>query len=637
MSSAYTIALKEGLKPSEVLTVSQWSDKYRILGSKAAAEPGRWRTSRTPYLKEIMDCLSEHSPVEEVAVMKGAQVGFSECGVNWLGYIMHHAPGPTMMVQPTVDMAKRASKQRLAPLIEDCPELKAIVSDSKSRESSNTILMKEFLGGILVLAGANSSAGLRSMPVKYLFLDEVDAYPVDLDGEGSAIELAKARTRTFSRRKILLGSTPTLSGASAIESAFEESDKRYYHVPCPYCQAKQRIEWKNIKWDKKDYSTTRLYCVKCGEGIQEFHKTKMLENGQWIASNPITKKRGYHISSLYSPVGWYSWAEAAEQWDKSKDNPTKLKTFMNTVLGETWVEKGEVPDWKRLYNRRENYTIGTIPMRAMFITMGVDVQGDRLEATIMAYGKNKESWVIDHRVLMGDTSNITTAGPWGKLTELISEEFEHEGGAKLPIRMTAVDSGYKTSIVYEYTRKFHARKVIATKGQDSLAMIVAAPKAVDVKINGKRYARGAKLWNIGSSFMKTELYGWLKQDEPTDNEIKAFGFPPGYMHFPMESEEFFQQLCSEQVVARIVKGYRKYSWTKLRERNEVLDCVIMARVCASLVGLDRFTDKNWAKLAQEVGVKNPESSENEIPDQKKVDNPKKKTRKKPKIKESLFW
>ena len=232
----YGEAFDQGLRPDPLLTVSDWADRHRRLSGKAASEPGPWRTSRTPYLREIMDCLSPSSKVERVAVMKGAQIGLSECGNNWIGYVIHHAPGPMLAVLPTVEMAKRNSKQRIDPLIEESEVLSRLVKPARSRDSGNTVLTKSFPGGLLAMTGANSAVGLRSMPVRYLFLDEVDGYPGDLDGEGDPVALAEARTRTFARRKVFIVSTPTIRGASRIEREFEASDQRRYFVPCPVCK-----------------------------------------------------------------------------------------------------------------------------------------------------------------------------------------------------------------------------------------------------------------------------------------------------------------------------------------------------------------------------------------------------------------
>src|SRR5688500_3206167 len=227
----YDLAARQGARPDPLLTVSDWADEFRVLSTRASAEPGPWRTSRTPYLREIMDCLSPASPIERVVFMKGAQIGATECGNNWIGYIIHQAPGPLMAVQPTVEMAKRNSKQRIDPLVEESEVLKRLVRDPRSRDSGNTILSKEFPGGVLVMTGANSAVGLRSMAARYLFLDEADGYPGDVEGEGDPVNLALARTRTFARRKIFLASTPSVTGLSRIEAAFEASDQRRYWVP----------------------------------------------------------------------------------------------------------------------------------------------------------------------------------------------------------------------------------------------------------------------------------------------------------------------------------------------------------------------------------------------------------------------
>src|SRR5512135_658083 len=313
----YSAAATAGARPDPLLTISQWADKYRTLSQRASAEPGPWRTDRTPYLREIMDCLSPSSTVERVVFMKGAQIGGTECGNNWIGYVIHQAPGPMMAVQPTVEMAKRNSKQRVDPLIEESKVLRSLVSDARSRDSSNTVLSKDFPGGVLVMTGANSAVGLRSMAARYLFLDEVDGYPGDVDGEGDPINLALARTRTFSRRKVFLVSTPKITGMSRIEAAYEESDKRQYWVPCPTCREFQVLKFSQLRWPKGQPEKAVYACDHCGQEIANHQKQWMLPRGEWRA-NPgpdwDRKTAGFHLSSLYSPVGWFSWGDAAMQF-----------------------------------------------------------------------------------------------------------------------------------------------------------------------------------------------------------------------------------------------------------------------------------------------------------------------------------
>lgn len=304
-------------------------------------------------------------------------------------YVIHQAPGPMMAVQPTVEMAKRNSKQRIDPLIEESEVLRTLVSDPRSRDSGNTMLAKEFPGGVLVMTGANSAVGLRSMAARYLFLDEVDGYPGDVDGEGDPINLAMARTRTFARRKVFMVSTPKITGMSRIEKAYDESDRRQYWVPCPVCREYQILKFPQLRWPKGDPEKATYVCEHCSQEIQNHQKQWMLARGQWRANpgqNWDRKTAGFHLSGLYSPVGWFSWADAAEQFEQAQKDPSLLQVFVNTVLGETWTLMGEAPDWKRLYDRREDYKLGTVPRGGFFLTAGADVQRDRIEVEVVACG-----------------------------------------------------------------------------------------------------------------------------------------------------------------------------------------------------------------------------------------------------------
>jgi phage terminase large subunit GpA-like protein len=247
--------MERGLEPDQTRVLGAASAEpeeafagFKHCPGRPSSEPGRWRTERTPYLKEIMDCLSPSSPVQRVALMKGAQIGGTECGNCWIGYVIHQAPGPMMAVAPTVELAKRNSKQRIDPLIEESEALRERVKERRSRDSGNTVLSKEFPGGVLILTGANSAVGLRSMPARYLFLDEVDGYPGDVEGKGDPILLAERRSATFQRRKILLVSTPKTKGLSRIEREYGQSDQRRYFVPCPHCGEHQTLELQNLRW-----------------------------------------------------------------------------------------------------------------------------------------------------------------------------------------------------------------------------------------------------------------------------------------------------------------------------------------------------------------------------------------------------
>lgn len=580
----------EGLTLDSLSSVSEWADENRILSQTASSEPGRFRTARTPYLKEIMDALSPSSPYEKVIFMKGAQIGGTEAGNNWIGYIISQAPGAMLVVQPTVEMGKRWSKGRLAPLINDTECLRDKVKDPRSRDSGNTVQSKEFQGGQIVITGANSAVGLRSMPVRYLFCDEVDAYPPDADSEGDPLTLAIQRTATFARRKIFIVSTPTIKGISRIEKEFEATDQRYYFVPCPFCGHYQTLRWENIRYDN-NFSEVTYVCENCKGGIQNHHKTEMLAKGEWRAVNleaTTNKIIGFHLSSLYSPVGWMSWEQCARNYEAAKDDEQLLKAWTNTTLGMTWEEKGEAPDWGVLFDRREKYKIGKVPQGAYVLTAGVDVQNDRLEMEIVGWGRNNESWSVDYRVIYGSPME---AGTWQKLSNILAEIFESEDGTRRQINMLAVDTGFCTQEVYSWIRGQSGHNVMAVKGVDNSLVPLNAPTKVDVNYRGRKISNGVRLWKVGVSILKGELYGWLKRTKNEDGSA-----PAGYMHFPEYNTEYFKQLTAEQLVTKIVKGYPKREWQKTRDRNEALDCRVYARAAAIALGIDRWSDKKWEQL-----------------------------------------
>ncbi len=602
-------AWREGLTPDPLLTVSEWSDRHRMLSSKASAEPGRWRTSRTPYLKAIMDCLSPTSPVERVVFMKAAQLGATEMGSNWIGYVIHHAPGPMMAVWPTVEMAKRNSKQRIDPLIEESAALSELISPARSRDSGNTILAKEFRGGVLVMTGANSAVGLRSMPVRYLFLDEVDGYPLDVEGEGDAISLAEARTRTFSRRKIFIVSTPTISGASAIEREYEASDQRRYFVPCPHCSHRQWLRFEQLRWEKGQPDTAAYICESCDEPIAEHHKAWMLEHGEWRAmiSDGTGKTAGFHLSSLYSPVGWRSWRDIAAAWEsavnKESGSAAAIKTFKNTELGETWVEEGEAPDWQRLVERREDYRIGTVPPGGLLLVGAADVQKDRIEASIWAFGRGKESWLVEHRVLMGDTARDAV---WKRLAELLAENWTHASGAAMPLARFALDTGFATQEAYTFVRACRDPRVMPVKGVPRGAALIGTPTAIDVSQGGKKLRRGIKVFTVAVGIAKLEFYNNLRKSADVSEDGVTTVYPTGFVHLPKIDAEFIQQLCAEQLITRRDRnGFPVREWQKMRERNEALDCYVYARAAASSAGLDRFEERHWRELERQLGMERP--------------------------------
>jgi len=591
-----------GLRPVERISPSVWSNKYRFLSSVAASEPGKYRIERTPYLRFPLDCLGNYSSYQKVVFIKGTQLGVTEAACNFVGYTIHITPAGILYVMPTSEMAEILSKTRIDTLIEACPELSKRVSAPKSRDGKNTITMKTYPGGVLRLTGANSAAGLRSSPMRNLILDEVDAYPVDT-GEGNPIDLAIERTNTFEyKKKIFILSTPTVSGISAIEREFfgkldEETgemvggtDQNYYYIPCPHCGEKQRLVFENLKWVSGKPQTAEYMCAYCSKMIQERQKVKFLaektddypEGAEWIPMYPDKvndKVIGFHLNGLYSPYGWKSWETIAKQFEDSKNVPAKLKVFVNTVLAETWKERGDAPEYKNLYNRREQYPINSVPTDVCFLVAGCDVQKERLEVEVVGYCKDKRSYSIDYRVFDGDTAKSDV---WNRLTEMLDERWI-SGHRELSIQIMAVDTGYNTQHVYNYCKKFPKNRVIPIKGMDKLGVAFSAPKSTEVTKAGKKVGR-VGVYGIGVSMLKTEFYGWLRL-EKDENGVP----PPCYCHFPQYDEHYFRGLTAEENVRTVTrKGYVVYEWRKKYDRNEPLDCRIYARSAASIFGIDRL-------------------------------------------------
>jgi phage terminase large subunit GpA-like protein len=586
--------LLDAMKPIPLMKVSEWADKNRRLTSESAAEPGRWSTDRTPYLREIMDNLSPNSPVNEVGVVKGVQLGFTESGLNMAGCYMDLDPCPIMYVMPTIEMSKAISESRVDPMIENSPSLQKKVRPNKERDAGNTKFVKRFPGGLLVMSGANSAASLRSRPVKVLILDEVDAYPLSVDKEGSPIALAEKRTSTFgAKRKIYKLSTPTIEGVSVIQKGFDVSEQRRFFVPCPHCGDYQHLQFSQMKWEQGKPESVRYACEHCGTLIEERYKTSMMAHGEWRPTIPAALhplKRFYHINSLYSPLGWLSWTDIIQQLEDAGEDDNLLMVWTNTILGETWKERGESPPWESLYNRRETYAQNRPPAEVCFLTAGVDIQKDRIELEVVGWAKGKRSFSVDYRVILGRTSEQAV---WDELAKVVSETWTRADGLQLQLSMMAVDSGYNTQEVYSFCRAMGFHRVIPTKGNPKQAMVVANPRAVHTMRNGKK-TNDVKVWNVGVSIVKSELYGWLGLQKEEDGTT-----PAGYCSFPQYDQHYFKMLTSEKnTLVLDKKGFQRYEWVlPSGNRNEALDCRVYARAAAAVVGIDRFTDADFDAMA----------------------------------------
>lgn len=579
--------IMSGFRPPRKLTLSEWADENAYLSPESSAETGKWHCF--PYQRAIMDAFTDPS-VEYIVLMKSARVGYTKMINHAIGYFIHQDPCSMMVVQPTDQDAQDYSKDDIAPMLRDTPCLQGLVSEEKSRKSNNTLRKKLFKGGQLLLIGANAPTGFRRVTMRVVLFDEVDGYPPTAGAEGDQIRLGIKRTDTYWNRKIAIGSTPTIDKRSRVQDWFERTDKQMYFVPCPFCGHMQYLRWNQIKWKEHQPETAKYECEHCHRLIDHSKKSWMVEHGEWRPTAEGKKGyRGFHIWAGYSYNPNSTWEKLAAEFEDVKSKPEELKTFVNTVLGEVWVDKGEAPEWERLYERRDTYRRNSIPPGGIILTAGVDVQADRLECEIVAWGRNNESWSIDYRVFPGKTEDLD-ADCWRQLDALLSETWHGEDGYTRMIDKLAIDSGYNTQTVYNWVRLKDASRVFATKGVETAPSIINQPRAVEVRENGKRIYRGVKVWTIGTNIAKSELYGWLKQKRDPDKPN-----PYGWCHFPEYEREFFEMLTAEQTMPRIQRGYRRYIWEKMRERNEALDCRVLNRAMSVLIGVDRFSEEEWRR------------------------------------------
>jgi phage terminase large subunit GpA-like protein len=601
------------LRPAPVESIADWADKFRQIAK--GPEKGQWRTSRTPYLREPMACMSEGSGIERVVMQFATQLGKTEVLYNTILQRIHRSPMDMMIVQPTLSDSKDHSRERFMPTVRGMPEIAGRLSKPSSRDESATWQTKSLAGGAtLFFAGANSARSLASKPLGLVCCDEIDGYPMDVDGEGDPLTLVGERMSNYSDRKLLLCSTPTLRDFSRIESEYLTSDRRRYFVPCPHCGEFQHLEWGadkeyGIKWLKSEDGSARpetavYVCRHCGASIEEHHKTAMLEGGEWRAENPgaqMGSVAGFHLNKLYSPVGWRSWRWMVSKWVEAMDasrsgDVTKLKSFINTSLAETFEEQGDRADEHALRRRAADFPLRRVISGLYVCTAGVDVQGDRLEVYVWAWGRGMERQLVDRMMIYGDPAmpESETGSPWAALTEYRRTPILQASGRQAPILACMIDSGgHHTQAVYSYTRAHQHAGVHAVKGMSVAGKtIIGKPTDQDLTWRGEKHKRGVKLWPIGTDTAKSEIYGRLRIAEPG----------AGYVHLSKHlPAEVFEQLTSERLVTRYVKGHPRLEWVKpAGRRNEALDCAVYALAGAHLLHIDRWREGDWQKWHSRV-------------------------------------
>lgn len=585
-------AARRAVRPKKPLTVSEWADANRVLSGEGSAEQGRWKTSRTPYLREVMDCLSEDSPHRKIAFMKSSQVGGTEAGSNWVGYIMAHAKGPVAIVMPTEKSLNDWMAQKFDPMAKDTPAVSNVLASRSNRAGDNSAARKRFVGGIFYAKTAGSTAELKSTSLRYAIADEVDEYDW-ATLQGDPLGLLEVRLTTFHDRKLFIVSSPTMKDASRIEELFEAGDQRRYMVPCPHCDELQHLKWSNLRWSKPQARVTAAHyiCEHNGCVIDEHHKPAMLAAGRWLAQRADGAFPSFHINALYSPMGLgLSWMELAEEWIEAQGDPAKLMRFVNTRLGETWQDRSHDVKPNVLAARAEPYELRTVPSGALVLTAGVDVQDDRLEIQVIGWGAGERAYVIDYHVLHGNPANEKL---WDQLANYLAAEFTNTRGKLLRIEAVGIDTGgHHTHAVYAFVRSGRVRRAIALKGASTQGRaILGKPSHQDVNWRGQTIKKGVALYSVGADTAKHWLYNRLNDDADKDPGERK-------MHFSTALEPWYY----DQLVAETFNP-RKNRWeVKKGKRNEALDTFVYALAASHHpeIYLHKWRAADWERRRQMI-------------------------------------
>ena len=593
------------ISPPPRLLISEFAEKERYLSAESANESGRWKNKAYQVL---MQDVFNQVGVRMAVFMTSSQVGKTEIILNVIAYIIAYMTGSICFMLPSESIAKDFSKARVGPMIRDTPILSRKVAPS--RKDGNTVLMKTWPGGTLRFVGSNSADKMASFPCKILLADEIDRFSLQARNsagvnEGTPLKVLFRRIANFPDGFILLTSTPTVCGISQIEEYFNLSDQRYPHIPCQ-CGHMQFLSWENFTWDgkndekvKDDPSTVRYQCEQCKEYFTDATKHIWLEAVKWIPRNPESKIPGFHLNAFYSP--WTDWSEVVEEYLKCGSNPAKLMVFWNTFLGLPYsFEAISTPDWKLLFSRPKAYKRGKIPKEALVLTAACDVQGDRLECTVVGWNR-KQCYVIDHHIFEGNTHNIDDEC-WEQLNDLLNTQWTHPSRKKkLTIHRLCIDSRWNQSRVGQFAKG--KRKVVPVTGLDRWDCTVLPPRRLEVKRNGKYFRTGKKRWPIGSSLIKMDLYARLKL-EPSEEENKQGVFPSEYIHFPDGlPEEYYRQLTGEVCeVTEDSSGKSKYQWKEVYENVETLDTMVYNIGAYEISGILRWKEDRWLEEEKRLGV-----------------------------------
>lgn len=614
--------LAAAMRPTPRMSVSQWAENFRVVAAESGSpHPGAWRNDRTPHLTAIMEALGPDDPAEDVVFVKSAQIGGSEAAVNFFGFIVTQDPGPVIIVLPSYVESTKYVAVKLQPAIDATPSLKNRVLESASRtERGSTISRKNFRGGFAQITFAGSSKGLQTLSARYTIGDEVSEWPAEAGARGDPVEQLKTRTKVYERnRKRFWVSTPSILGMCRITADYEASDRQKRYVPCPHCGVFQLLKFDSLKWDSEAWPHRAWFQCLSGNGcvIEHVDKAAMLDAAEWVATAgedgpgdwfpPValagfkarvvpSRTRGFRLWQAYSKMS--SWDSIVAEYLGCKDSPEKLRVFWQQVLGEAWEDRGEAPDAEQLHKRRvSGYLRGAPPVGPVMLTGATDVQGNRLEWAVWGWSEGMTRWLVDWGVIPGDPNDAATWAAHDVVME--KARYRAGGGDELGVDAWAVDTGYASQAVYNYSRGRPRVFGVDGRGRKKRSEpFIGMAKHVDVTWNGKRVPKGAALWPVGSYPLKSDLYAAIRR---TINgpDAETGEWRAGSMILPEDTPlAYAEQLTAEHLVTvESRNGVLDEEWQKLTGRpNEALDIACYARAMAYHIGLDRLSNEGWAAL-----------------------------------------
>lgn len=581
------------LAPKPPLRLSQWAEQYRVIPRGTSHYSGPWRNALAPHMVEPMDAVTDPS-IEIVIYMGPAQAGKTDAMVsNTIGYFMHYDPSPVILVMPIDTLVESYSKERLKPMIRETPALAELVNVNAKRDSSMKIDEIIYPGGSLFIGSGAAATTYVQRARRVGIMDDLDQIAQEIKNQGDPVTLLMKRTETYPDRKLIFCSTPTDEN-SHIMRLYRQGDRRESRVPCPECGEYQSLVSERFIFEHEERrvipDSVFYPCAHCDAKIPHTQADWMRARIRYERLRKTGRIASFTVKGGNYEAGWKPWPAILTELLEAKEKQDTYKTFWNVSLNRVWENQREVPDWERLATRSQLFERGDVPREALVLTLGVDVQHDRLEALLVGWGRNRQRYVIQHYLFAGDPANDST---WEPVSTLIRQTWP------VPLLCTAVDSsdGVTSPHVYRFVREQQSDRVIAVKGSSRhMETYVDSARQIDLRLSGARASSGVKVWMVGTGFIKSELYSAfrMKPAEP---------LPAGWIHFAQGfSPEFYQQAVSETLATKRINGAMRTRWIKIRERNEILDLLVYTTAAAAARGWHTWTDAHWDQLDRARGM-----------------------------------